>query len=399
MDPDEDADLALAIPIKNLLEEFQCPICFNSIKEAYITACGHNFCKACILECLNRKHQCPCCNHAAVKENTVKNHHLDKLVAIVQSEKKEAERKYFEKLFKQKALSSSAGADNNGTSTSVTKPSSPITKEAGNKQSALSPIEELFHKHTKKSLGAYQEYCRDLRQRVDKQIETLHKDYAMKMVLAGGSEPKLFALKQECDSRVTQIQQGYDDQMKLLLEAYDKYMNDFAAKPLMLPVSVSVAIPQKSILLSNIVVTANATPKELRELVRERLAHIGNPLITWVPSNIFVWKKDTNEEIVLDDNVPISIKKVEPGAVLEIKGEVQLQRDAPKSCFAFTFKPGDKMDYFHCKNCNMNWVCKACMEVCHKGHELSPYLSNHAPTWGCCYCTKNKKCTLPPPKK
>ncbi len=45
MDPDEDADLALAIPIKGLMDEFQCPICFNVLKEAHITQCGHNFCK------------------------------------------------------------------------------------------------------------------------------------------------------------------------------------------------------------------------------------------------------------------------------------------------------------------------------------------------------------------
>lgn len=31
-------------------------------------------------QCLNRKHQCPCCNKEAVKEKCVKNHHLDKLI-------------------------------------------------------------------------------------------------------------------------------------------------------------------------------------------------------------------------------------------------------------------------------------------------------------------------------
>lgn len=59
---DVDGDLHLTIPIKNLMEEFVCPICFNRISDCYITPCGHNFCKNCIYECLNRKHQCPCCN-------------------------------------------------------------------------------------------------------------------------------------------------------------------------------------------------------------------------------------------------------------------------------------------------------------------------------------------------
>jgi hypothetical protein len=79
MAEDDELDTNVLISSKLLSEEFSCPICFNPIKDAHMTPCGHDFCKTCILECLNRKHQCPLCNHAAVKENLIKNHHLDKI--------------------------------------------------------------------------------------------------------------------------------------------------------------------------------------------------------------------------------------------------------------------------------------------------------------------------------
>ena len=105
---DDDVDLNLSIPVKVLIEEFACPICFNnikvfvrvrrpithgrsrivtllpagtiSVKTAYLRYI-HGV--ACLLngsKCLNRKHQCPCCNKEAVKDRCVKNHHLDKLI-------------------------------------------------------------------------------------------------------------------------------------------------------------------------------------------------------------------------------------------------------------------------------------------------------------------------------
>ena len=44
------------IYIDDLLEEYTCPICFDEIACCRMTPCGHNFCKECIEECLNRKY-------------------------------------------------------------------------------------------------------------------------------------------------------------------------------------------------------------------------------------------------------------------------------------------------------------------------------------------------------
>merc|ERR1711988_1591699 len=122
---DED-DLGLAIPLKPLYEEFICGtsispsflslsvsllwqrqmrpishrllsehmpthslvvvICFEELKNCHMTPCGHNFCKECIDECLNRKPRCPFCNKSASTKDLVKNHHLEKLLGIIKTE-------------------------------------------------------------------------------------------------------------------------------------------------------------------------------------------------------------------------------------------------------------------------------------------------------------------------
>jgi len=42
--------------------DFVCPICFNLLKEAHITRCGHTFCHECILKCFETSSRCPKCN-------------------------------------------------------------------------------------------------------------------------------------------------------------------------------------------------------------------------------------------------------------------------------------------------------------------------------------------------
>ena len=42
--------------------DFVCPICFNFIREAHITRCGHTFCFECIIKCFDTSSRCPKCN-------------------------------------------------------------------------------------------------------------------------------------------------------------------------------------------------------------------------------------------------------------------------------------------------------------------------------------------------
>lgn len=67
--------------VSSVYEHFQCPICMSTITEASITTCGHRFCYKCIEECINRRHQCPCCKRALNKGDIVSDHSFDALMS------------------------------------------------------------------------------------------------------------------------------------------------------------------------------------------------------------------------------------------------------------------------------------------------------------------------------
>lgn len=56
----ENQILSTTVDEKN--NDFLCPICFEIIKEAYITRCGHTFCYVCILKSIETIKKCPKCN-------------------------------------------------------------------------------------------------------------------------------------------------------------------------------------------------------------------------------------------------------------------------------------------------------------------------------------------------
>lgn len=50
-----------------------------------------------------------------------------------------------------------------------------------------------------------------------------------------------------------------------------------------------------------------------------------------------------------------------------------------------------RVDYFSCGECRLNWLCAACAAHCHSGcRDVKPFMLNHQPTWGCCYCSKKR---------
>jgi len=118
------------------------------MKETRLTTCGHNFCKECIEECLNRKHVCPCCNAPATINTLIVNKQMDRFIGIVDREKDKSAKIYFERLINPHAGSGSNGGENNG--------------EQAEAPTNLSPIEVTFHKYMKKSLIGYQDYYKSL---------------------------------------------------------------------------------------------------------------------------------------------------------------------------------------------------------------------------------------------
>ena len=104
--------------------------------------------------------------------------------------------------------------------------------------------------------------------------------------------------------------------------------------------------------------------------------------------------------LLLADGAPLFAQaggRLPPKAVVEVRGTVILESEAPKRCFSTEFVKGSgqRVDYFTCATCRMNWVCTTCSTACHVGHDVKPYIMQHKPSFACCYCMKKGRCTLP----
>jgi len=382
---EEDPEINLAIPLRSIYEEFCCPICIEAIRDCRITSCGHNFCKECIEECLNRKHQCPVCNSATTKDRLYQNKHFDRLTAIILEEKEKASKEYFEKLI--------SGAHGNH------EPSNPFPLQK------LSPIEEIFHAHMKKSLLNYEDYYQKLKSKHDSRVVTIKSDFTEKMVqhqkrqgggvksLSLSQDSAIARLTAECELQVAEEEKSFEESISLLLVSYETYMKGSAPAPEFLPVSVDVQLPD-GMKFKNILLKPTDTLKELKEVVKAKLSATGDPLTNWTKENVFI--VTPKNSIIQHDTVPLIQYGIDPGSVLLIQGKIHRASDAPKACFKSVFvkDAGMVTDYYACKECGFNWICKSCAETCHAGHNVVVYIQAHKPTWACCYCVKKGKCLL-----
>lgn len=65
---------------RELDKDILCPICFQTMKDAFSTACGHSFCYTCIMTHLNNKKNCPCCGQYLTNTQVFPNFLLNKLL-------------------------------------------------------------------------------------------------------------------------------------------------------------------------------------------------------------------------------------------------------------------------------------------------------------------------------
>ena len=212
------------------MDQFDCAVCYELIKNCYMTPCGHNFCKHCISECLNRKHICPLCNADTVFEQCHPNIQFDNILRIVQQEKETASKKYFEKLFTRSKDKQPGGG--------VEGPASGAA-EGGEKRAAakFSPVESLFQKHMRKSLAEFNAYLATLNEKKDLSLQQIRDVYIDKMGKAkSGVEAKyprgeaprkavddaLLPLEKDMNAEVAKVEESFDQSVSLMLEAFDK---------------------------------------------------------------------------------------------------------------------------------------------------------------------------------
>jgi len=235
------------------------------------------------------------------------------------------------------------------------------------------------------------------------------------------------------NSSVNEIKAYFDQSVNLLLQSYDQYMSSIAPSPFLVPLKCSVRCPEKNIAFDLSLLSTDDIVLTIKEKLRQTMQAAGNPVVCLdsdlkvfaqqrlIPLQLAVSasannpanssgdgccrsagpngasgliEKDAQVEVV-PGVCPASLK-LEPGCQFLIYGGIHLQSDERPKCFTALYQKGanQRVDYYRCKSCNSNWICQACAEHCHKGHELMMFMANHMPSYGCCYCLRKKKCVI-----
>lgn len=61
--------------------DFLCPICLDTMEDAFLTRCGHSFCYSCIKTHLNNRNNCPSCAQYLTIDLIVPNVLLTKVIS------------------------------------------------------------------------------------------------------------------------------------------------------------------------------------------------------------------------------------------------------------------------------------------------------------------------------
>lgn len=352
----EDTDLAIKIPVDLVLKEYECPVCFETIKDASVTKCGHSFCKGCIEECLNRRHECPNCKNPITVDQVFRNFTTDSIISnlyaeILTQEKVKATNEYFNNMFNLIKRSDSY---------------------------SLNPIQTVFQNNMKKSFLEFERYFEDLRQRNEKIKAKLRTQDLDKSLL---------------DYKIKELDESLARSIEMIVETYDQHMQSLSPSPELLPIRIFLKVPKKNLTI-DIHVPRTHTTRDLHQIIFDHYLNKGDPVQN-ISEGRFLLHQDS--EILEIDNNPIGKMNIAPGSTIFFDGDIALKSDAPKECFTKAFKKGENMktNYFTCFTCNTNWICEACAQSCHASHSTSIAIPNHEPTWACCYCVKKGMCKIP----
>ncbi|GAM28870.1 hypothetical protein SAMD00019534_120460 [Acytostelium subglobosum LB1] len=381
---DDDVQNNLAIPIKPIVEELTCPICYSWIKDCSMTPCGHNFCDKCVRECINRNHKCPLCNAQATMDKLIKNHHLDKLIEIICHEKEEASKRYFNDLINNADIKNS--------------------QRQQQEQHKVNPIQELFSKYLRTSLLQYEEMNVQMENKLKENLEGLEREKVEIAKRYSGQPVLLEQASFELSFKRDKLVKSHQETIEQLYTAYEEHLKRTAVSPKFVNIQVNILLQEKSITFEHVSLSPSATTRDIKNIIIEKLDQKGPEykLIKFADNTSLVVQRPLamgGGSIELDNEVkPLSLYDIPQSSKIVLLGEVKLQMDMPKLCFnATNFKAGDQCDYWKCENCNYNWICKTCAEHCHRGHKLVPFMIAHKPTFACCYDTKHRDiCKLLP---
>eukprot|EP00013_Stygamoeba_regulata_P021916 CAMPEP_0177657052 /NCGR_PEP_ID=MMETSP0447-20121125/15958_1 /TAXON_ID=0 /ORGANISM="Stygamoeba regulata, Strain BSH-02190019" /LENGTH=396 /DNA_ID=CAMNT_0019161339 /DNA_START=78 /DNA_END=1265 /DNA_ORIENTATION=- len=394
---DHDAELKLKIPLKDVYEEFQCPICFEPVNQCLMTPCGHNFCEECLDECLNRKKKCPCCNAKCTREQCVRNHHFNKVASILEKERDIASKRYFERLLGGGGTAPPTGSSPVSTADQPTL--APFTLR--DSQDGLSPIEECFRRHLTKTVLHYQRYCQQLEERVAESATRLREEFAAELSQAekvaskaqqktkekkdassessrrtkksagdsGGSGGKSGAssnrkrterAKARLDEQLRALQASVEQSRASLLKVFDEELSKSIPKLEFLPITVSIYLEKKDIMLPHTVLQPVDSIESVHVIVQRLMAERGDAVVDMSRCTFYLRQPGATkkDDVHLDDiHRPIATWKPAQGSILVVKGRLKSASDQKKVCFSRApFEEGvSACDYFTCQECKLNW--------------------------------------------
>lgn len=431
---DTNDDLHLSIPLDPLKESFSCPICMCLFSMTTMTPCGHRYCEGCILEWIDRKRKCPCCNAAVHIRDLIRDTGFDSMVQVIVAQKNKVEDAYFAALVT-KCIAppenpEAEDHDRPSTSTSTDagtsgQPSSPSkADQSPTKSEDLSPVERILRRHIKVGIIEHEKYYRSMKAQFQKHFEHA-KGQILK--LDGIEDEKSQEEKESWILKKRTLQLEFQKCTKLLVTTYDRYLSSHLPTLSTLPVTVFFRLYGKDVTVGEMILKPHFSMADIKEMVFTRIREKQDRIAVYREENIhyLLVRPYSKGHVVVDEGlvftllgkedpyssnpddlvcllptncIPVLEYGIQPGSDVVIFGDVKLRSELPKPCFTALFEEGeDKMDYFTCKDCSFNWVCRSCKDHCHKDHETTPYVLGHQPTWACCYCPRKKKCLLRDP--
>eukprot|EP00457_Paulinella_chromatophora_P008617 gb/GEZN01008657.1/.p1 GENE.gb/GEZN01008657.1/~~gb/GEZN01008657.1/.p1 ORF type:complete len:447 (-),score=75.43 gb/GEZN01008657.1/:62-1354(-) len=410
-------DLARWDPFRKIYEAFICSICLEDFTDVHMTECGHNFCEVCIRESLDRRKICPLCQRPTTPDRLIRNHTMESLLRQVKDQKEQLIKKYV-----QDQLQASKQTSAQSVAPVLDKPNRPA-----------SAIEVVFQKHTRKALLDFEIYRQrlysnfesrqlELKARYEAELGKLHaRVHVETKSLAGASfadsddfPAQLAALPElqrtESLQKAQQMTESLGDQFQKeseelkswflkaeasVVAAYEEYMTRVFPSPYLLPLQCSINASQSAGMLLRCDTALQPTDKVevIFKVLQEKFPDV---IGFGADMKIGLTRTVGGAVEAVQQGSLISDLQIQAGAEFVISGEIKLQsKQLPKCLTAdWTLETAQPHDYYQCKTCNLNWVCKACSEVCHRGHDVRVFMRSHKPSYACCYCMQKRKCII-----
>ncbi|CAM4895611.1 unnamed protein product [Rotaria socialis] len=382
-----------------LLEQFNCPICLNIMKDVWVTVCFHRFCEECIKESINSNHRCPLCNKDLQQDNIQRDAQYNTLLEAIDKAIQDAE-----------AHKAASFANQ-------------IVTQIGD-NSVRTILEELFRDTLVTSLANHLTSENDMRSRYKRKKSDIEAAYNRAVVRL--QEKK--STKEEYKNNLDELTIKFKDDIKkldeeirnvqvLFIQAYKNHLNEHVSNFGAVSTQVRVTLWKEDHFFKNkdnqypIILMRPEDRMEILLQALDELILLNNDKVVKTDGVVLFTcinsLDDLSEQSVIkrlkrmdiedddddDDNNslltvsrncrPILEHKLLRGTLVVIHGEVVLESEIPKKCFKQIYHedPHQKhlVDYFQCPQCGkdgkpLRWICKSCARACHKNHDITPLM-------------------------